>query len=98
MYWKPWLTSHLNHADFEYMPVNVRAEDDYLGAIWCRVAVMAGRNLAHYLPFDVREDGFPYPDRACCGLPYMPRAHILDFRPNISEPFPSPFSEGNEKE
>jgi len=60
----------------------LRALDDYLGAMWCSLAVVYNINLAAYLPFDVAPDGYPYPDRACCGMAYRPRAHIYDYPHN----------------
>lgn len=60
----------------DYRPINVRALDDYLGAMWCSLAIAHNINLSIFLPFDVAPDGYQYPDRACCGMAYMPCAYI----------------------
>jgi hypothetical protein len=62
----------------DYRPTNVRALGDYLGAMRCSLAIAHNINLAIFLRFDVAPDGYQYPDRACCGMAYKPRAYIYD--------------------
>jgi hypothetical protein len=46
--------------------------------MWCSLAIVHNINLAIFLRFDVAPDGYQYPDRACCGMAYKPRAYIYD--------------------
>jgi len=59
------------------LPINVRAHDDYLGALWM---ASDGKNRPFgNFPFNCHPDGFPYTDRKSVGLIYTPRANFTDF-------------------
>lgn len=60
----------------ELLPINVRLYDGYLGACWMAYPL---RNLVGSCPFNTHRDGFPYPDRAYCGISYQLRANQIDF-------------------
>jgi hypothetical protein len=73
-------STHPSHGIDNYntlLPIGVRADDCYLGACW--MASDLKKNLHPFFSADIHPDGFPFPDRAGCGLAFMPRAHIKDF-------------------
>lgn len=59
------------------IPVNVKAEDAYLGALWMSTRDCA--MLRRYYPFDLINDLFPHMERSSIGLAFRPRANMDDY-------------------